>query len=140
MELCCTFKSIVGGICGFDPKDRNRSIEIVPVLSCTRDINKHKSVVSFSGPDDEIDLILCRAGIFSKPHNLSAMTVCPLHRARLGLGWSRGASVRCRVPIVLSNHGNPKGKSWPKGDRGLGKKESEMLLRKTGVFVPVGSG
>ena len=29
---------------------------------------------------------------------------------------------------------------WPKGERGLEKKESEVILHKTGSFVQVGSG
>ena len=29
---------------------------------------------------------------------------------------------------------------WPKGERGLGKRGSEVILRKTGSFVQVGSG
>ena len=29
--------------------------------------------------------------------------------------------------------------TWPKGDRGLGKHESEVVLRKTGVFIQPGS-
>jgi len=140
MEVCCTLKSIVGGICGFDSRDRNRDVEVIPVLSCTKDISQHKTKYSFSGPDDEVDLILSRAGIFGKPENLSTMTVCPLHRSKLGLGWSRGYSTRCRVPPALSNHVLKSKGNWPKGDRGLGKKESEMLLHKTGMFVQVGSG
>jgi len=31
-------------------------------------------------------------------------------------------------------------KSWPKGDRGLKKHESEILLRNTGMFIQAGSG
>ena len=31
-------------------------------------------------------------------------------------------------------------KTWPKGDAGLGKHESEVVLRMTGVFVQPGSG
>ena len=34
----------------------------------------------------------------------------------------------------------PRKKTWPKGDRGLGKHESEVVLGKTGVFVQPGSG
>ena len=34
MEGCCSFKSLVGGVCGCDPKDRNRWTEIVPLVSC----------------------------------------------------------------------------------------------------------
>lgn len=67
------------------------------------------------------------------------MTICPNHRSKLGIGWSRGSSTRCRVPEEISCHGKEKG-VWPKGERGLGKKESEVILQKTGSFVQVGSG
>lgn len=56
MEACCSFKTIVGSSCGFDAKDRKRQTEIVPLLSCTKDITKHLSTLSFSGPENEIDL------------------------------------------------------------------------------------
>ena len=55
------------------------------------------------------------------------------------LGWTRG-STRCRIPDVLSNHGKGKKNIWPKGDRELGKQDSERVLQKTGVFIAVGSG
>ncbi|KAK3732459.1 hypothetical protein QZH41_014902, partial [Actinostola sp. cb2023] len=42
--------------------------------------------------------------------------------------------------LRFSNHVLKSKGNWPKGDRGLGKKESEMLLHKTGMFVQVGSG
>ena len=73
------------------------------------------------------------------PGNLGSMTVCPRHRGKLGIGWTRGAT-RCRIPLDLSNHGKGRNKAWPKGDRGLGKHESEVVLRKTGVFVHSGTG
>ena len=73
------------------------------------------------------------------PANLDNMTVCPRHHRKLGTGWTRGAT-RCRLPLALSNHGKGRNKTWPKGDRGLGKHESEVVLRKTGVFVQPGSG
>ena len=138
MEVCCSFKSIAGGVCGFDSKDRNQDANIVPLISCSKDIVNHKAIFSFSGAEDEVDLILCCAGIFAKPDDLGVMTICPLHRSKLGLGWRR-VSTRCRVPPVLSFHGKRKG-TWPKGERGIGKCESQMLLRKTGIFVQVGSG
>ena len=34
MGGCCSFKVIVGRVCGFNPKDRKRNPEIVPLLSC----------------------------------------------------------------------------------------------------------
>ena len=84
----------------------------------------------FTGPKDEIDLILCRASMFIKIERLSTMTICPNHRAKLGLGWTRGSSTKCRVPERISNHGKGKG-VWPRGERGQGKRESEVILRKT---------
>ena len=139
MEGCCSFKALVGGVCGYDTKDRKRSTEIVPLLSCDRDISNHKSLYKFTGQEDEVELILCRVAKFKKNERLSSMTICPNHRSKLGIGWSRGSSTRCRVPQEISNHGKGKG-VWPKGERGLGKKESELILRKTGSFVQVGSG
>ena len=66
------------------------------------------------------------------------MTICPLHRAELGLGWTRGAITRCRIPPSLYNHGKKKGE-LPKGKREIKKNESKTLLRDTGI-LPVGSG
>ena len=77
--------------------------------------------------------------MFTYKEGLITMTICPNHRAKLGLGWTRGSSTRCRVPERIYNHGKGKG-VWPKGERGLGKRGSEVILRKTGSFVQVGSG
>jgi hypothetical protein len=139
MEACCSFKSLVGGICSADSKDRKREANIIPLVSCDKNVSKHKSAFKFAGPEDEIELILCRAGIFSRTKDVKSMTICPHHRAKLGLGWSRGASTRCRVPATLSGHGKSKS-GWPKGERGMSKEESQNLLLKTGTLVQVGSG
>ena len=140
MEACCSFKTIVDSCCGFDAKDRKRQTEIVPLLSCSKDISNHLSTLSFSGPENEIDLILSRAALYDKSEeSIKSMTICPHHRATLGISWTRGGGTRCRVPQEISGHGKSKG-SWPKGDRGLGKQESSIILCNTGVFVPPGSG
>ena len=139
MESCCSFKAFVGEVCGYDPKDRKRDSEIVPLLSCDKDISRHKSLYKFTGPEDEVELILCRSAKFTKSKSLSSMTICRNHRSKLGIGWSRGSSTRCRVPEEISYHGKEKG-VWPKGETGLGKKEPEVILQKTGWFVQVGSG
>lgn len=139
MEICCSFKSIVGRVCGFDRKDRKQETEVVPLLACTKQISSHTESYHFSGIKDEVDLILSRAAVFRQPRIVSSMTICPLHRSNLGLGWSRGSNTRCRVPALLSNHGK-KSKTWPKCDRGIGKSEAEIILQKTGIFLQVGSG
>ena len=140
MAAYCSFKSIVGGICGFDLKYRKQNAQIIPLISCAKDISKHTTAYSFSGIKMKlIELILSRMGLFYETSQSQTMTICLRHRSTLGLGWSRGASTRCRVPESISKHGTGKGK-WPKGERGLGKLESAVILQHTGLLVPVGSG
>ena len=98
MDVCCSFKALVGGVCGYNAKDRKRGTEIVPLMSCDKDINRHKSLYKFTGPENEVELTLCRAAMFTKSKSLSSMTICPNHRSKLGLGWYQGSSTRCRVP------------------------------------------
>ena len=45
----CSFLAIVGGHCGSDTKDRTGSVEMVPLLSCNRDISRHNSFFSIIG-------------------------------------------------------------------------------------------
>ena len=139
MEVGCSFKSLVGGICGFDTRDRKKETQLIPLLACSKEISNHTASLCFSGPKDEVDLIPSRAAIFTHPGNINSMTICPLHREKLGLGWRRGSNVRCRMPEVLSNH-DKRGKKWPKCDRGIGKSDAQIILKKTGVFLQVGSG
>ena len=86
MEACCSLKSLVGSSCGFVAKDRKRQTQIVriPFLSCTKNISKHWSTLSFSGPQNEIDLVLSRAALFDlAEERIKSMTICPRHRATL---------------------------------------------------------
>ena len=54
---------LIGGVCGYNTRDRERETKIVRLLSCTKNIASHESAFKFTGPEDEIDLILCRAHI-----------------------------------------------------------------------------
>ena len=91
MDVCSSFKSLVGGQCSFDRIDtRSQSIEIVPLLSCSKDIKRYKSLWQFQDVKSEVDLILARAAMFTMPQNVNTMTICPSHRSSLGLGWTRG--------------------------------------------------
>ena len=139
-EMWCSFKQLLGDCCGQDRKDvRVKDNRTVPLLACNKDIRAHKRTFSFSGPESEVDLILYRAGVFSCPADIETWTVCPYHRSKLGLGWSRGSNTRCQVPASISNHGNSKTK-YPKYERGLGKVESQLVLSKSGILVQIGSG
>ena len=102
MENICSFVSIVGGQCGHDRRDRNRTTGCIPLLCCERDINSHKAMFLFHDIDNEIELILARASIFSSPRNIDQMTICPAHRASLGIGWTRRVSDKYRILDVCS--------------------------------------
>jgi len=128
----------VGGLYSFDRRDRGQSIEIVPLLSCSKDIMRHKSLWQFQDVKSEVDLILARAAMFTVPQNANTMTICPSHRSSLGLGWTRGTE-RCRVPPEISEHRNVRGK-WPKADRGINKNFSQFIMKRMGHLVHVGSG
>lgn len=140
MEEYCSLKTVTGGNCGHDPRDRQKFCKAIPFLSCNKDISSHENVFQFSGHESEIDLILSRAGrLFTRPKDIETWTICPLHRSKLGLGWTRKSVTRCRVPVQISDHGKGKRK-WPRGERGLGKREAQLILKNTGVFIQVGSG
>ena len=51
----------------------------------------------------KIELILAKSACFTTPVNIQEMTICPLHRERLGIGW-RKSIIQCSVPEELSGH------------------------------------
>ena len=81
----------------------------------------------FPDTENEVDLILSRAGIFESLKDIDDFTNFPTHRSNLGVGWSRGSNSRCRVPNEVSGHG--KGRSIPKADSGIGKCVSLIVLK-----------
>ena len=135
-KMACTFAILVGGECGPDARSRNRSCEIVPLVSCNKSILSHKKLLKFSGCKTEVELILARSACFQTPANIQKMTICPLHRARLGIGWRRSVRL-CSVPKKLSGHSED---SKRNADRGLSLSQSQLIMEATGEFFPVGSG
>ena len=139
MDVKCSFSSLVGGSCSYDPRDRSRSTEVIPFLNCKRDIAGHKSSLSITDVETEIELILGRVSTsFSSELNLSELKICPRHRSSLGIGWRRGSNL-CRVPPPISKHGGQAQKN-AKAERGLGKSACYLIWKKLGIFIPVGSG
>ena len=55
MDVKCSFSSFVGGSCSYDPRDRSRSTEVIPFLNCKRDIAGHKSSLSITDVETEIE-------------------------------------------------------------------------------------
>ena len=139
MNSNCSFLIITRGRCGSDTKDRSRSVDCVPLLSCNRDIRAHKLAFALSDVENEVDLILSRASIFSTPVNITQLVICPAHRGALGIGWRRSANERCRIPVILSRHSDDVLKK-PRAERGLSKADSQLMLKESGIFLPVGSG
>ena len=115
-ELVFSFREILGSQCGFHPKDRSQTVDVIPLLCCTRPIDGHESALAFTGVENEVDLILSRASVFSPPRNIEQLNICPRHLESLGLSWRRP----CSVPAVLSSH-SVKAKERPKAERGLSK-------------------
>ena len=79
IEVCRSFNSIIGGMCEFDTRDRRKETQIIPLFACSKAISNHTASLGFSGPMDEVDLILSRAAVFTQPANITSMTICPLH-------------------------------------------------------------
>ena len=136
--MSCSFLDIVGGVCGTEERARHPSTQTVSLPSCSKDIRSHKRFLQFSGVETEIALILARSGIFVKPVNFSEMTVCPLHRSNLGIGWRR-ASRLCSVPWDVSGH-KKKSEKVPAAERGITLQHSIQIFELTKNLVPVGSG
>ena len=138
MEINCSFQRIVGGQCSQDKRSQAKEKDslILPLLSCGKDICAHAHSVGVTDVESEIDLILARASMFTAPDEFSRMTIRPAHRSSLGIGWRRG-SQRCRVPEKISSHAHGKSR---KADRGINTALSKPILKRTGIFIPVGSG
>ena len=113
-------------------------VQVVPLLTCNRDISRHKSSFPINGVENEVELLLARASIYAPPRNVETWTICPQHRASLGVSWKR-PSTKCSIPVSLSKHDIAVGKK-PKAERGLSKLGSQFVLKETGIFLPVGAG
>ena len=53
IEFPCAFKTIVGSPCSYDRRDKSKLITEVPLLSCDKDMENHKSLWSFAGVNGE---------------------------------------------------------------------------------------
>ena len=102
-----------------------KSVKLIPLLNSTSNINNHKSAIAFTDVQNEVELILARSRLFSRPQNIDQLKICPHHRETLGLGWKR-SSTRCDVPALLSSH-SAKVKNRSRAERGLTKLASQTV-------------
>ena len=79
MYASCSFKDykFVTSSCSNDRRDRTKSTNVVALVSCDKDISGHKSFLSITDVNSEKELLLARAGIFSRQ-----VTFKPLQSAR----------------------------------------------------------
>lgn len=136
IKMSCSFK-VYGGECGLDFRSR-KAENVIPLLSCCKDIANHKKSLNFSGVETEVDLILSRCGIFQSTSAKHEMTICPSHRSRLGIGWRR-ARKSCCMPPSISKHAKDS-RYGPLAKRGISLLQSRKIFEMTNHLVPVGSG
>ncbi len=92
--MACSFQGTLFP-CGPDPASHPTVTHCIPLALCRpgNDITNHLKLWHIN-PDDlnsEADLLLARGGFFDEPV-IASFTVCPNHRARLGLGWKHNCS------------------------------------------------
>ncbi|XP_006823830.1 ARL14 effector protein-like [Saccoglossus kowalevskii] len=138
----CSFSALCGTACGPDPlinitQGNNDKFEIVPLKTCNRDVYSHLRKLHSGGVTSEVELILARIGLFGRNHSeLERMSICPLHRAKLGVGW-RPRSTYCCVPLELSGHKSSTMKG--ENDRSITRNQSMKILEETDMIIPLGS-
>lgn len=136
--MSCSFLDIVGGVCGQRNAQGITPLRQYRCYHAARIYRATSVFLQFSGIETEIELILARSGIFVKLTNFSEMTICPLHRSTLGIGWRR-ASRLCSVPQDVSGH-KKESKEVPAAERGITLQHSIQIFELTKNLIPVGSG
>lgn len=86
--------------CGPSPIQSHET-NIVPVLSCQRDLKTYLSSLGLSSVPQisEHELILNRAGLFgTDPQTKNTLTICPMHRYIMTVKWDGARHSRCVYP------------------------------------------
>ena len=119
MERNYSFLRLVGGQWGQDPRS-TKVQDLVPLLTCNKDISRRKSslgLMTGSGVDTEVELILARSSMFSFPSNISdiMMDICPAHSSSLGIWVAKGfGALPYTSPAVEARPQIPYYGSWNK--------------------------
>ena len=105
--------------------------EFFPLVSFLKGVKSHLKQIKVSQNcvRTEKELILARAGKFCEDG--MDRTICPRHRAELGLLWRPGR--KCLHPL----HGT---RQKGKPDRGANLGMSKEIMQNWDVLIPVGTG
>ena len=128
-SLSCSFVTFSNKGCDISKRFPGVT-EYFPLTSCHQDIKAHLRAVNVSQTSilTEKDLILARSGHFEE-EGLN-MTVCPKHRAELGIFWRPGR--KCTHPLHGGRNGRP--------ERGANLQMRKEAMKKWRVLIPVGAG
>ena len=77
-------------MCGFDTRDRKKEAQIIPLLACSKPISNHAASLGFSGPEDEVELILSRAAVFTQPANINSIIILSITSRKAWFGLEAG--------------------------------------------------
>ena len=124
MVFSCSFQSRTGTSGSYDRLDKNKSLEIIRLHNCSKDITGHCSHLSLSEITTESELILTRVGVFSEEETSQNWTLFA-HITGVSSGLAGGETTKCNVPQFISKHGANR-----KADRGVLKMVSERTLIK----------
>ncbi|KXJ25591.1 hypothetical protein AC249_AIPGENE6372 [Exaiptasia diaphana] len=123
------------GSCGVSPDYPSQAV-YVTLKECEKDVLDHLKFFKISGDgaiDNEMKLILARAGIFEIEKKHESITICPRHRADYGIRW-RSSKVTCAVPKDFAAHKS----ATAKGSKPISSKDAHCILINTGKCVEVG--
>ena len=138
MERNCSFQRLVGGQCGQDPRS-TKVQDLVPLLTCNKDISRHKSslgLMTGSGVDTEVELILARSSIFSFLPIFLTWIFVPL----IVLRWASGGEWVWRVAVYQPSCRSTSANPVLRIVESVRTSPDSLILRITGIFLPVGSG
>ena len=93
MAFSCSFQRITVKDCSFDRLDKSKSLEIVSLRNCSKDISNPCSQWSFTGVTTGSELILPRVVIFARTRRRDSIQSAHAHQTReIGLGWRQTLS------------------------------------------------
>ena len=104
----------------YDRRDQSKSVNEVLLLSCVKDIERHKSLWYFNGVNGEKELILLRARICMMQHYVRDLPFVPFIVL---------SSNTCRVLNEIAHHSQGKrNKKSAKGDKGVASPCTDCTL------------
>ena len=137
LQLKCGFSTIHPGFQCSLMKQYPNDHSVVFLKQCRKEIGPRIRRLNLPSCQQDITtewhLIAYRAGIFDLVSEALDTTICPAHRYKLGLCWTR--SRKCQHPLH-----KPSSKRRQRKESAINAVMSKEVSHKWNVLVPVGSG